>query len=175
MQPFTKQAFATAIATHFMDQFGKWGYPPADFDAQAPQTVTFVTRTAGLNHPAAALSDFNKTYFELLKAMYGNNLGRKRAVQPLAYAFLDFAGSRLGKAIVPDLPHVHALMLAHPDQATRLRALCHSLPLFSDAQSFDPTKQSLEGIATYCMKGLISSRGEMLERGQLWEVFPRTI
>jgi hypothetical protein len=168
-----KRAFAKEIITHFVNRFSGWGHSAADFDEQAPLLVTFLTRTAGLNHPTDALTDFNKAYFKLLQAKYGNKLARTAPIQPLTYAFVDCSGSRIGNTEACDFPHVHALMLAHPEDAAHMQALCRSLSLFSDVQNFDPEKGSLEDLATYCMKGLFSSRGEILGRGDWWGVFPR--
>jgi hypothetical protein len=175
MQCLNKHVFARMIVEHLRGRFERWGFAPTEFDRLAPETVTFITRTVGNLGPEAVLADFGKTYFDFLKRMYGNNLGRKTSIQPLTYACLDFAGSRSGSCFGAELPHIHALMLAHPRDTKGIRSLSRVCPLLENAQPYDPATGSLENLATYCVKGLFASGRADSARSHLWDVYPKIV
>jgi hypothetical protein len=117
---------------------------------------------------------------------FGNNLGRKRHLQPLSYAFLDFPNSRgrnpvhhRSEFLESGLLHIHAVI------ALRLRAgqLCrrpllvagsaHRLRRFGDVkvEPFDPSRGSLANMVTYFKKG--SDAVGSYCRTDGYDVFPR--
>ena len=132
------------------------------------------------------LSEFGKFYFKISKYLLGNNLGRKRPLQPLTYAFTDFEGSRSGKsdALKSQMPHIHALMLVRPNHL----AAFQQLPIFEtskrtkvwfssikdiETEPFSPMKGSVEDLASYCMKGCAQTLRDYAGRDDLWAVFPK--
>ena len=128
-------------------------------------TITFAPRSVGVYanqrrpHP---LDEFAKYYFRLHRAVIGNSLDRKRLYQSATYAFADFEGSKSAGVIdftSCDFPHVHALMLVHPDYRDQL-ALSATLPIFRTTtmdsvvmSQFCSEDKPLEKLIDYTMKG----------------------
>lgn len=118
--------------------------------------------------PSSYLNVYDDWFRSLMITSFGNNLGRKRHLQPLSYAFLDFPNSR-GSNPVPNrsellqsgLLHVHAVIALRlgPGQACRRSLLvagsAHQLRRFGDVkvEPFDPLLGSLENMITYFKKG----------------------
>jgi hypothetical protein len=174
MKHLNKTVFAKAIIDeHFRDRWTKtWNLNPSSFEAMSPETVRFLTRTVGGSEPMEVLREFRKSYFKFLKRMFGANIGRKQNWQPLMYAFVDFDGSRYGYSGQMRLPHVHAIMLTHPDHCSKIDNLAMNDTVFLGSEKFDPRKGNLTGLAAYCMKGVVTNGGIPADRGLLWDVFP---
>jgi hypothetical protein len=93
-------------------------------------TVDFAPRSGGdVNGTNKCLHQFGGYFFKLCKFVMGSSLDRKFKYQPVTYAFLDFEGSRSAGSVdikTSDFPHVHALMLVHPEYRDVLRCLADS-------------------------------------------------
>ena len=116
---------------------------------------------------------------------FGNHLGRKRHMQPLSYAFLDYANSRgqtfghAGELFLSGLLHIHAVVALRlgRGQACRpfliARAIQAPDDRFSDIriEAFDPLRGSLANMIAYFKKGadVIGTR----YRSDAYDVFPR--
>jgi hypothetical protein len=150
--------------------------------------------------PSTYLNQYGEWYHRLMQDAFGKHLGRKRRLQPLSYAFIDFPGSRLGRnPTVSDEPvglndltqhreitdylnsgllHVHAVMslLPGPGQACRLGMLASTSTQsreFGEIEisQFDPKLGSLQNLVAYSMKGAIQL-GSMI-KDDCWGLFPR--
>ncbi len=133
--------------------------------------------------PASYLNAYDRWFRTQLIRSIGNNLGRKRHLQPLSYAFVDFPGSR-GQSIANptasyDLLHIHAVVAIRPGpgQVCRLPFLvagsAHADPDFGDVKvtPFDPSLGSLENMVGYFKKG--SDAVGRFCRSDCFDVFPR--
>jgi hypothetical protein len=136
--------------------------------------------------PSSYLNAYDAWFRSLMITSFENNLGRKRHLQPLSYAFLDFPNSR-GNNPVPNrsellrsgLLHVHAVIALRlgTGQACRRSLLvagsAHQLRQFSDVkvEPFDPSRGSLENMVTYFKKG--ADAAGSFHRCNAYDVFPR--
>jgi hypothetical protein len=135
--------------------------------------------------PATYLDVYGSWFHaQMIKAL-GNNLGRKRHLQPLSYAFVDVPGSRglqrnsTSEAIKSGLLHIHAVIAIRPGkgEVCRLPLLvagsAHRSREFGDVEvkPFDPSLGSLENMIEYFKKGAeaIGSRYQ----SDSYDVFPR--
>ena len=151
--------------------------------------------------PSTYLSLYGEWYHRLMQDSFGKHLGRKRRLQPLSYAFVDFPGSRsTGNFTANDEPvglndltqhreisdylssgllHIHAVLslLPGPGQACRLRML-ESISAQQtrelgavEISQFNPQLGSLQNLVAYSMKGAIQL-GSMI-KDDCWGLFPR--
>ena len=134
--------------------------------------------------PATYLGKYREWFHRLMIQSFGNNLGRKKHLQPLSYAFLDFPNSRgsqsegrVDETMKSGLLHVHAVIALRPSgQACRMPLMvagsAHQLRKFGDvkAAQFNPERGSLENMIRYFMKGA-EAIGSRL-RSDAYEVLP---
>jgi hypothetical protein len=136
--------------------------------------------------PSSYLNAYDAWFRSLMISSFGNNLGRKRHLQPLSYAFLDFPNSR-GSNPIPNrsellqsgLLHIHAVIALRlgTGQACRRPLLvagsAHQLRRFGDVkvEPFDPSRGSLENMVTYFKKG--ADAVGSFYRSDAYDVFPR--
>jgi hypothetical protein len=136
-------------------------------------------------NPATYLDVYHRWFHVQMIRALGNNLGRKRHLQPLSYAFVDVPASRglqrnsTSEAIESGLLHIHAVIAVRPGKGKicRLPLLvagsAHRSREFGDVQvkPFDPSLGSLENMIEYFKKGAeaIGSRC----RSDCYDVFPR--
>lgn len=126
----------------------------------------------------------------LLTQSFGPNFRRKKHLQPLSYAFIDFSGSRgrrdrgervsratlLGSGRL----HIHAVVAVRPDEGQRcIHPLRHMLNGFDDELKkfgdvrighYDPTK-GLFNLIDYCSKGA-QAVDDRHAWGDMYQVFP---
>lgn len=137
------------------------------------------------NDPSTYLNAYDDWFKSIMIQSFGNNLGRKKHLQPVSYAFVDFPGSRGRPKISAvevaafDLLHIHAVIALRPGdgQACRLPFLiagsAHRDPRFGDVKvtPFNPAQQTPAGMIQYFKKGVdaIGSNGGT----DYWDVFPR--
>ncbi len=136
--------------------------------------------------PATYLNRYREWFRSLIIQAFGNNLGRKRHMQPLSFSFVDFPGSKgqlsereAGEFLNFGLLHVHAVIALRPDagQAFRRPLLVagstHQLQRFGEVkvEPYNPARGSLKNMIEYCKKGaeLIGSR----HRSDCYELLPR--
>ena len=138
------------------------------------------------NDPATYLSKYRSWFHWLMIQSFGNNLGRKKHLQPMSYAFLDFSNSRgsrsessVDEIMKSGLLHIHAVIALRPGagQACRMPLMvagsAHQLRRFGDVkvEQYQAERGSLENMIQYFMKGAerIGSR----LRSDAYEVLPR--
>lgn len=138
------------------------------------------------NDPATYLKKYRDWFESLIIQAFGNNLGRKRYMQPLSFSFVDFPGSKgamsedeAARHLNFGLLHVHAVVALRPDAGQAFRrplmvaGSAHQLRRFGEVkvEPYDPSKGSLENMIEYCKKGaeLIGSR----HRSDCYELLPR--
>lgn len=136
--------------------------------------------------PASYLNAYDDWFRTLMIASFGNNLGRKRHLQPLSYAFLDFPNSRgsnpvhhRSELLKSGLLHIHAVIALQlgAGQMCRIPLLvagsAHRLPQFGDVkvEPFDPSRGTLANMVTYFKKG--SDAVGTYCRADGYDVFPR--
>ena len=132
--------------------------------------------------PAAYLGGYNDWFQTQLREVFPNNLGRKKNIQPLSFAFVDMSGSRGRKNIsalelkASGLLHVHAVIAIRPGDGMIFRQQfldAGKLKRFGDVKvtPFDPSLGSLENMFEYFKKGsdAIGSRC----RADAYDIFPR--
>lgn len=104
-----------------------------------------------------------------------------RDKQPFGFAFIDFEGSRAGSA--PPMrywswPHIHAVMLAHPDVnqvfAETFISEAKRNPRYGSAEiaKFDPERESLINVLTYCSKGYFKISQSENSGKECFQAFP---
>lgn len=135
---------------------------------------------------ATYLSKYRSWFHRLMIQAFGNNLGRKKHLQPISYAFLDFPGSRgsqsegrVDEIMKSGLLHIHAVIALRlgAGQACRMPLMvagsAHQLRGFGDVkvEQYDPERGSLENMIAYFMKGA-DAIGSRL-RSDAYEVLPR--
>jgi hypothetical protein len=173
-----------AISTHFQNRFSE--ISSGSFSNHDYRTHLYFVSVRFEGAGAAAtnqLAQFGRLYFKLSRRLLGNNLNRKRRLQPLCYAFLDAEGSRYGSSDVfhCEMPHVHSLMLAPPkyraefDCAIRDPALVFEDRYLRaiDVQQSSAEQGSVENLISYCMKGYRQAAPGHFLREDLWSIFPR--
>lgn len=136
--------------------------------------------------PSSYLNAYDDWFRTLMISSFGNNLGRKRHLQPLSYAFLDFPNSRgsnpvqhRSEFLKSGLLHIHAVIALRlgDGQTCRIPLLvagsAHRLPRFGDVkvEPFDPSRGSLENMTAYFRKG--SDAVGSYYRTDGYDVFPR--
>ena len=184
---------AAAIVQHFEQLFSTdYQDAAASFDEFAARHIFFMTLTfkqgtvSHLNqnelHP---LKQTGRIFYTLSKTLLGHRLHQKRLQQPLAYAAIDFEGTRTGEGDIQysQNPHVHALLLIRPehiDEFHRLKSQITSKRWAPgcvdtvDLQQFDPDKGSLYDLATYITKGVqyaVDTQSNT-SADTLWTIFP---
>lgn len=147
-------------------------------------TIGSGTRSAGVNaghRCRATLNDFGKLHFWLSTQALGNNLHRKRRHQPLAFAYVDFEGSRspgMLNVASREHPHVHALMLVRPQHVDLVADALLQLPthlrrMNVRADRFSIEEGGLERLASYANKGFTRSPSDHKDHDFLSEFFPK--
>jgi hypothetical protein len=144
------------IKSHYVEV---WNEDPNTFDTYIDAHLRFLTTTSGNAIPANAMPYFEELYDQFVKTLMGNHLNRKRRYQPIVRAFIDFKGSRVGNTSERRLPHVHALMLPHPNYAGRVLELVDEEPVLKGSTVFDRTRKPLVELMTYVMKGSLDGDG----------------
>lgn len=171
-----KETFSISVLDHMKSYYTTtWGLRGEEFVAFAPANMWFLTVTPGCNSQDEAFKYFRVHYARFLKLMFGSKPARNALLQPMGYAFLDFAGSRSGHLPRAKLlPHVHALLMIHPLTKARFDAISKKGTVFEGAELFDPNKEGTDYIATYTLKGTVGRNGFRAdEDGKEWEVYPR--
>lgn len=181
-----------AISDHIKDVYRQSGQTTEQlnqFIANHVLAVTLKFESIDLDEsrrdPATYLDVYGRwLHSQMIKAL-GNNLGRKRHLQPFSCAFVDVPGSRglqrnpPSEAIESGLLHIHAVVAIRPGKGEicRLPLLVagstHRSREFGDVEvkPLDPSRGSLENMIEYFKKGAeaIGSR----YRSDCYEVFPR--
>ena len=186
-----KPTLSDQIQQHFFNIYNKeFENPPLSFKEYLQERLFFITLTFNLtrngleNNPRGALTEFGKLHFRVAQTLLGKKLQKKRTKQPLAYAFIDFEGTRSGRSSdIPEgrMPHVHAVMLLRSkpssDFSARLRgaALSMSSVHSIDVQGYDAKKGLVGSLASYCMKGYLQTPKSYANREDLWDIFPKWI
>jgi len=129
------------------------------------------------------IGEFGKLYFETSKQLLGNNLGRKRHLQPRTFAYTDFEGTRSRKKSIDILksgfPHVHAVALVRSEHSFRFpltlqnRALIMQSVKDCDVRLYDRHGKTVEELVEYCMKGYLRVPQSYSGREDLWQFYPR--
>lgn len=136
--------------------------------------------------PATYLNRYRNWFTSLIIDSFGNNLGRKRYMQPASFSFVDFPGSKgtlsqgeAGEFLNFGLLHVHAVVAVRPGDGQAFRrpllvaGSAHQLRRFGDVkvEPYNPAQGSLENMIEYCKKGsdLIGPR----HRSDCYELLPR--
>lgn len=162
-------------------------------------TATFFPFTVGINggpaskdgvpsgYRPSALSDFGVSFLRINKQLLGSNLKRKKHVQPQAWMFVDFDGTREGSNEKQGI-HLHGLLMAHPSKREGFMTLARISDTFKTVnmrrlliEPFDPSRvkqlddrsyesDPLKRCISYASKGARKHYGE--EHGSLWTVFP---
>lgn len=126
-------------------------------------------------NPESYLKHNREWYHWLMRSTIGNNLGRKKHLQPLCWSFVDFPGSkgamtekRVGECLKSGLLHIHSVIALKLGDGQILRrpllvaGSAHQLRRFGEVkvERYDPKRGSLERMIEYCKKGsdLIGSR-----------------
>jgi len=136
------------------------------------------------------LDAFDRFNRYLLTQSFGPNFRRKRHLQPLSYAFIDFPGSRgrrdrgerISRATLlgSGRLHIHAVVAVRPDEGQRcIQSLRHmlngfdgELKKFGDIRinHFDPN-EGLFNLVDYCSKGT-QAVDDRYAWGDMYQVFP---
>ena len=175
----------SAIRDHFKNIYLLHNNGQESFQQYLEKYLFFLSVTfrnpAESSHPQL-FKEFGKFYFLLSRRLLGNNLSRKRRLQPLTYAFIDFEGSRSGKsdALNSAMPHIHALMLVLPQHIEAFNDLHSeqfarvSVPTIVDmhADRFSTARGGVETLISYSMKGFLQTPKEYFAREDLWSLFP---
>jgi hypothetical protein len=117
---------------------------------------------------------FKAWYLNTCALLLGRRYAKKPKTQPFTLAFLDVEGTRIAKpAGAFQIPHIHAVMLAHPETRLELRALiasgkarCFPHPLISKIEivPFQNDGRGADPMLTYASKfARISQRNGRLE------------
>lgn len=136
--------------------------------------------------PSTYLNAYGRWFHDLMIEAFGNNLGRKRHMQPISYAFVDVPLSRgncprqnAHELLKSGLVHIHAVIALRPGGGQKLRrpllvaGSAHQLRRYGDVliEPFDPAKGSLENLIKYCMKG--AEAVGRFHRSDTYDLFPR--
>lgn len=187
--PFNDR-FSDAIMKHFATFYSDNPNPHPSFDKFLEEHLFFITVSFDLekvtefrSKAPTQLTEFGKLHFNISKYLLGNNLNRKRPLQPLTYAFIDFEASRLGRsdAMHSERPHVHALMLVAPKYLVKFRSAIFEPRLRSwvgsikelQIKNFSQGEGTLDNLVSYCMKGHRQTASSYCEREDLWSIFPK--
>ena len=180
---------AAAISEHFSAVHSSYSAKFPDQTAFLERHLFFITVSFNLRSSRfesrfpTQLAEFGRLYFQISEFLLGNNLNRKRKLQPLTYAFTDFEGSRLRKSDVVhnQFPHIHALLLVTPEYLNQFKSAVFVPRLRSRVRSikdikienYSSQKGTVERLASYCMKGYVQSSRSYGAREDLWSIFPR--
>src|SRR5262249_41213753 len=120
-----------AIRDHFRVIHNDYKADFPEFSQFLEQHLFFVTASFDLRRATnfrssgpTQLTEFRKLHFEISRYLLGPKLNRKRKLQPMTYAFMDFEGSRHGRSdpTHSELPHIHALILVAPKHLEKFNA-----------------------------------------------------
>jgi hypothetical protein len=113
------------------------------------------------NYRVHSIREFRNFNYSVNCSVLGNNLKRKRTLQPKGYAWVDFAGTRAGHGSVEfSKPHIHGLLLVRPELKFQYLCRMHTTSMLFPSidsvviRTFDSSRRSVESLAGYCMKGL---------------------
>ena len=189
-RPVARNVNADAVAAHVRSLYGPASSKTLERLVAANDlavTMRFGTDDlyGSLNDSLTYLNAFGRWFQMLMIRSFGNHLGRKRQLQPLCYAFVDYPNSRgspalnVGECFNSGPLHVHALISLRLGQGQACRQhLLSSRAASGDERStnihveaFDPSRGSLENLIAYFKKGadVIGTR----YRGDAYDVFPR--
>ncbi len=179
------QRVAEGVMRSAAEHYGNHGDFSQSQDEFLEQTVFMVTispHAIGNKPAAAALTAFEQCYYlPLLKRMFGwKYLGRYRNCFPIAYAFVDFAGTRTGQSAEGSMPHVHAILFVQPSVLERFEKAKPSIQIGIDAgikkysmcSDSTRTRPAFDRLVTYCMKGYARTSASDKLREDLWTMFP---
>ena len=122
-------------------------------------------------------SEYNAFYRHLTSKLM-NNFTKKFLLHPITYAFIDFPGTKHGRAISlvdPKTPHVHSICLVHPDTHDKFNILrsdnfatitehpSQSAIISIDCQPIGPTDDDLKRVISYSSKFLSDPRARDLD------------
>lgn len=179
------------VASHFEEAHKNSSFAHLSPEQFYANNLYFVTFAIGRDHvfgwrtkPEIVFKPVNQWYMALAKGAYGNNLNRKRRLQPPMHAFLDVEGTKGSKKVGPvdgcetdvrhhrvqnkgfellraQSPHVHGIIMINPDgdDEFRKRLLISRLHCHREISDIDiqSIKQDVPLIRTieYCMKGYL--------------------
>lgn len=153
--------------------------------------------------PNIVFDPLARWYFDLSRDAFGNNLNRKRRLQPVMYAFLDVEGTRrsMTKLIAAhggdettrprhapnrgyellhaEVPHIHAVMITDPSQGNefRKRVLISRQHCYREIADIElrwfDPTKSVEQLISYCMKGYEQLPASYTWREDCMQFFPR--
>lgn len=181
--------FGDAIVEHFQSVHAEDQKIHSSFNHYLERHLFFITVSFRLRKPSnllskwpTPLSEFGRLHFKISRYLLGSHLNRKRRLQPLTYAFVDFEGSRQGQSdpINNEFPHVHALMLLAPRCLEKFRLAIFEPRLRSwigsikelHIENFSADEGAVEDLVTYCMKGHYQAAKSYSQREDLWKIFP---
>lgn len=168
-----RNSLSKGIGLHFKSYFENWNTGLA-FEAFALANLYLITAHMNVGSADAAMLFYRKhLHFPFLQDLLGKNVGQKVGLQPFGYAFIDFAGTRQGWSRFEDKPHVHALLMIHPDTRQRFDEIKDTTPLFKQHKLALADGDDFEYVASYCLKGVFGVHGAYHGREEYWEVFPR--
>lgn len=132
--------------------------------------------------PGAYLDGYNDWFEIQLREVFPNNLGRKKKIQPISFAFVDIPGSRgrtnisASELKASGLLHVHAVIAIRPGDGMIFRQQfldAGKLKRFGDVKvtPFDSSLGSLENMIAYFKKGSDAIGSKC--RGDAYDIFPR--
>ena len=119
-----------------------------------------------------------KWYFKLIQKLLGQSVHKKRAMQPLAYAFVDFEGSKYGANTMSGA-HVHAMLLVEPDKQKQDFDDWHSRGDLTfgmgevtniDIRPFKLGRKTSTEVVSYAMKGFSQTPDTLAIKQDLWRV-----
>ena len=110
----------------------------------------------------AIFDAYRKWHLKVSEKLLGPKFNKKPLLQPFSMAFLDVEGSRQNRAAkVFQIPHIHALLLVHPDTQAEFEKLRKSgiLKEANDSRitcidiiKFEPQVGSVTPLMTYASK-----------------------
>lgn len=188
---FGPRIFSKAIVQHFCETLKNPNFNNENsIEELFSKNLYFMTvgfhldQIPSRQNPSGLLKEFGRYYFDLMRQTYGNNLVRKKQIQPLIYAFVNFEGTRRSGRIDASktlVPHLHGLALVKPNTQDVFAKINNGSMIGPSIDSikkieFSPYKaerSSVERLNTYAMKGCFRVDQADAGAGDLWDIFPR--
>lgn len=192
--PTRKDISETGVLKHFTQKHREWNIqePLRDF---LEKHLFFISINFNLDEvsgwqtdPTTVMNEFSRLYFRTSKQLVGSNLGRKVGLQPLAYAFIDFEGTRTktqsADILKSQFPHIHAVALVRPEHVTgfqtamqaqtQFKRKAKSKPAVRDCHitSYSRDLGCVEDSISYCIKGWKMIPNNYKRKADLWEILP---
>lgn len=188
----TNDHSAEAFANHIVDLYRTPEYVGVDINQALADNVFAATmRFDGSpliktkSDPSFYLDSYAIWFKVLMKMTFGNNLHRKKHLQPFCLAFVDLPGSRGYRSSLlsrSDLLkcgylHIHAVIALRPGRGQEVRSALAWANSRRERygstfiERFDPNLGSLENMIEYFKKG--AEQIGQFTKHDCWDVFPR--